>query len=100
MEVSGLSSVGGAIPLRPASSATTPSAIPAAVPSSIAPKDELEISSAARMAEGLSEAGESRTERLARIKAEIEAGSYDTDEKLDVALSRMFDSLGVDFDDE
>ena len=34
--------------------------------------------------------------RLAEIKAAIEAGEYDTDEKLEAALSRMFDQLGMD----
>ncbi len=32
---------------------------------------------------------ESRAERLARIKAEIDAGTYDTDEKLESAVDRM-----------
>ncbi|MEZ6147245.1 MAG: hypothetical protein R3B91_17850 [Planctomycetaceae bacterium] len=32
---------------------------------------------------------ESRAERLARIKAEIEAGTYETTEKLDSAVERM-----------
>jgi len=37
-------------------------------------------------------AGETRAERLARIKQEIEAGTYDSDEKLEKAIDRM---LGV-----
>ena len=40
-----------------------------------------------------------RADRIAQIKAAIDEGAYDTDEKLDVALSRMFDSLGIDLDE-
>jgi len=32
---------------------------------------------------------ETREERLERIRAEIAAGTYDTDEKLDIAIERM-----------
>lgn len=33
--------------------------------------------------------GETRAERLARIKQEIQDGTYDTDEKLELAVERM-----------
>lgn len=36
---------------------------------------------------------ETRTEKLARIRAEIESGAYDTDEKLEAAVDRMLDSI-------
>ena len=36
---------------------------------------------------------ESHEERLARIKAEIEAGVYETPEKLEIAIDRMFGTL-------
>lgn len=39
-----------------------------------------------------------RAERLARIKAEIDAGSYDTDAKLEAALLKMFDRNGIDLE--
>jgi anti-sigma28 factor (negative regulator of flagellin synthesis) len=50
-------------------------------------------------AEPDSEAGqdaEPRARRLARIKAEIEAGEYDTQDKLDAAFSRLFEEIGLD----
>jgi len=46
------------------------------------------------------ETPEMRAERLAQIKEAIDNGTYETDEKLDAALSRMFDSFGFDLDDE
>ncbi len=39
-----------------------------------------------------------REKRLQEIKAAIENGTYDTDEKLEQALSRMFDSVTDDDD--
>lgn len=38
---------------------------------------------------------ESRQERLTRIRAAIERGDYDTPEKFDAALERMFDTWTV-----
>lgn len=97
MDVSGIGPVSGATPSRAVSSTTSP---PVAAPSVTAPQDELEISSAGKMLDRLSESPEIRAERLAQIKEAIDNGAYDTDEKLEAALSRMFDSLGIDLDDE
>lgn len=52
------------------------------------------------MLDQMSETPDVRAERLAQIKEAIENGTYDTDEKLEAALSKMFDSLGIDLDDE
>ena len=97
MDVSGIGSVSGATPAR----AVSPTSSQPVTTSSVsAPRDELEISSAGKMLDRLSETPEVRAERLAQIKEAIENGAYDTDEKLEAALSRMFDSLGIDLDDE
>lgn len=93
MDVSGIGSASGATPLRGVSPTASQ---PAAAPSVTAPQDELEISSAGKMLDRLSESPEVRAERLAQIKEAIDNGAYDTDEKLEAALSRMFDSLGLD----
>jgi hypothetical protein len=37
-----------------------------------------------------------RPELVRRVRAEIAAGTYDTPEKLDVALERLFDRLSQD----
>lgn len=62
------------------------------------PQDELQLSGVARMSSedhGVNEGGtsEDRAAKLRRIKAEIEAGTYDTDEKLEIALNRMMNEL-------
>ena len=99
MDVSGLGSVGGAGSVRSASPANVTKS-PEISTTSTTPKDELELSAAGQALDHLGDSPEVRAERLAQIKEAIDNGSYDTDEKLDVALSRMFDSLGIDLDDE
>ncbi|MFO1041146.1 MAG: flagellar biosynthesis anti-sigma factor FlgM [Planctomycetaceae bacterium] len=105
MDVSGIGSTQGSGPVRSTNSigATGPAA---ATPSTQAqssitsPKDELEISVAGQMLDRLSETPDVRAERLAQIKEAIENGDYDTDEKLEAALERMFDIHGIDLGDE
>ena len=99
MDVSGIGSVSGGIPTR-AVSPTTSVSQPSTASSVESPRDQLEISSAGKMLDRLSETPEVRAERLAQIKDAIENGAYDTDEKLEAALSKMIDSLGLGLDDE
>jgi negative regulator of flagellin synthesis FlgM len=100
MDVSGLGSVQGASPLRSATPANSASGKPAESSATTTPKDELELSAAGVAMDRVGETPEMRAERLAQIKEAIDDGSYETDEKLDAALSRMFDSFGIDLDDE
>lgn len=94
MDVSGLGGVRGIVPLPSVSPA--PATRPDAVPVPSTPRDELSISSAARMLDRPAPSNSLRQERIARIKAEIESGVYDTNDKLEAALERMFDVLGLD----
>ncbi len=55
--------------------------------------DQLDISSEAKMLSQLKVAGEIRADRVADIRAQIETGVYETQEKLDVAVSRMLDEF-------
>ena len=101
MDVSGLGSVQGAGPIRSATPANAASSgKPAEASAATTPKDELELSAAGVAMDRANETPEMRAERLAQIKEAIDNGSYESDEKLDAALSRMFDSFGIDLDDE
>lgn len=97
MDVSGPGSVRGAFPVRSVQPATEAKpAAEASRPSGPQPvRDEVEISSAGRMMDSLSRSSEVRSERLAQIKAAIEAGTYETPEKLEAALDKMFREIGV-----
>ena len=97
MDVSGIGSVSGATPNRPVAPSASQTVTAPAVS---VPQDNLEISTAGKMLDRLSETPDVRAERLAQIKEAIENGAYDTDEKLEAALLRMFDAHGIDFDHE
>lgn len=60
---------------------------------SISPRDEIEISAAGRMMDQLNQSSDLRAERLAQIKADIDAGTYETPQKLEAALMKLFGEL-------
>jgi negative regulator of flagellin synthesis FlgM len=93
MDVSSTGSVGGAGAIRPthlAPAQGTPQAAPTGLE---APRDEVEISSAARMLEQLQNDPQVRTERLAELRAAIAAGTYETQDKLDAAVERLLNEI-------
>ena len=55
--------------------------------------DELDISSEADYVSRTKELPDIRTDRVADIRSQIASGAYETDEKLDLALSRLLDEL-------
>jgi anti-sigma28 factor (negative regulator of flagellin synthesis) len=99
MDVRSVGSVSGASPIRPTGSVATAQQ-PAAVSKPQFPRDDLQLSSAGKLMDQLSQNADVRQERLARIKEAIANGTYDTDEKLEAALARMFDAIQSDLDRE
>ena len=89
MAVNGPGSIQNSFPIKPTQSTSTPPVQKSAETKPIATSDELEISSTGKMLEHLNQSPEIRAERLARIKAAIEAGQYETPEKLEIALKKM-----------
>lgn len=57
-------------------------------------QDELQISDAARLVEQAKAAPEMRMDRVNEIRRQIASGTYETQDKLDVAVSRLFDEIG------
>lgn len=57
------------------------------------PRDQVEISPLGRMLDGIGQLPEIRHERVEEIRREISAGTYETPEKLELALDRLFDEL-------
>jgi len=55
--------------------------------------DVVEISTAAELAARIQEVPEVRAELVARVKREIEAGTYETSERIDAAVERLLDEL-------
>jgi anti-sigma28 factor (negative regulator of flagellin synthesis) len=97
MEVHGPGFVSGAAPIQGAQRIQKPTEVKSPLE---VPQDEVEISAAGQLASKLTDNvdGALRAERLARIKAEIDAGVFDTDAKLEAALLKMFDQHGIDLE--
>jgi negative regulator of flagellin synthesis FlgM len=57
-------------------------------------RDEVQISDAARLVEQAQQAPDIRQDRVNTIRAQIAAGTYETPDKLDMALSRLLDEIG------
>ena len=56
--------------------------------------DEVDISDAARLIDRVGEIPEIRQDRVDAIRAQIAQGTYETDEKLQIALDRLLDEIG------
>jgi negative regulator of flagellin synthesis FlgM len=91
MSITGPGAVQGGFAVRPQQQTVAPSTRNSIDPP-LTPKDELEISSVGKMLNELQQSGV-RAERLALIKSQIEAGVYETPEKLEAALNRLLDEV-------
>lgn len=91
MDVRGLSS---ASPMSPVTRREISSAPVESAPTGLAsPEDEVEISTVGKLLDDASRTPGIREQRLASIKAAIEAGTYETPEKLELAINRMVEDL-------
>ncbi|MHB8903318.1 MAG: flagellar biosynthesis anti-sigma factor FlgM [Thermoguttaceae bacterium] len=57
-------------------------------------QDELQLSDAAQLVDKVRDLPDIRQDRVDQIKAQIANGSYETEEKLNVALGRLLDEMG------
>jgi negative regulator of flagellin synthesis FlgM len=66
--------------------------IPADAPKQQPAVDKLDLSGVSHLLEAL-KTNDIRADKVAAIKAQLEAGTYETDEKLDIAADRLLDDL-------
>jgi negative regulator of flagellin synthesis FlgM len=92
MHVYGPSHLHGAQPVNPPHAARVSKPAPSDYSGSI--QDELDLSDAAQLVDRVREVPEIRHERVAQIRAQIAAGTYETDDKLDIAVGRLLDEIG------
>ncbi len=57
-------------------------------------QDELDLSDTAQLVEQAKGAPEIRQDVVDRIRGQIASGTYETEDKLDVALDRLLDEIG------
>lgn len=67
---------------------------PARPSQQVAGADQLDISPKAELLSRIREIPGIRADRVAEIRAQIDAGTYETAEKLSTALDRLFDEIG------
>lgn len=67
---------------------------PPATSSSRPIQDEVQISDAAQYVEQVRNLPDIRQDRVDQIRAQIAAGTYETDEKMQAALGRLLDEIG------
>ncbi len=58
------------------------------------PTDQVDISAEAELVSRVHDIPDVRTDRVADIRAEIDAGVYETEEKLELAIGRLLDEIG------
>lgn len=55
--------------------------------------DVVDISTASIMAAKIDQASDVRTDLIQRVRQEIEAGTYETEERIDLTVDRLMDEL-------
>lgn len=66
--------------------------VPADAPRQLRATDRLELSGASHLLSSL-KSNDVRADKVAAIKSQIEAGTYEDDKKLNVAVDRLLDDL-------
>ena len=93
MQIHGPTHVHGPQPINAPHRAMAPQ--PSAQSSNITGADQLDISREADMVSRVRDLPDIRADRVAEIRAAIEEGVYETDEKLELAVGRLLDEISV-----
>ena len=67
--------------------------IPTDAPKQLPATDRLELSGVSHLLKALKSNSDVRTDKVAEIKAQLEAGTYEDEKKFDVAVDRLLDDL-------
>ena len=57
-------------------------------------QDELQLSSTGQLVDQIRDLPDIRQDRVDQIRAQIADGTYETEEKLDIAVGRLLDEIG------
>jgi anti-sigma28 factor (negative regulator of flagellin synthesis) len=90
--MSGINSVGGPSPLQKIVTQPVQKQIPADAAKPLPLTDRVELSGVGHLLKSL-QTNDIRADKVAQIKAQIESGTYEDDQKLDVATDRLLDDL-------
>ena len=90
--MSGINGVGQNSPIQKIVSNPIQKSIPAEPSAQMGATDKVELSGMSHLLKAL-KSNDVRTEKVGEIKAQIEAGTYEDDAKMDAAVDRMLDDL-------
>jgi anti-sigma28 factor (negative regulator of flagellin synthesis) len=90
--MSSINHVGGSSPVQRVVTNPIQKQLPADAPAQMPATDKLELSGASHLLKALKK-NDIRADKVAQIKAQIEAGTYDDEKKLDAAVDRLLDDL-------
>jgi len=92
--MSAINGIGGTSPVQPMPSVASPAETADLQMPTISAADRLELSGVSHLLSALKANGDVRTEKVADVKAQIEAGTYEADgTKLDGSLDALLDDL-------
>ncbi len=92
MEIYGAGGPNGPQPIYPRLADFTVDASQAAQAGSV-PRDQVEISPLGQMLDSIAQIPDIRHERVEEIRQQIAEGTYETPEKLELALDRLLDEM-------
>jgi anti-sigma28 factor (negative regulator of flagellin synthesis) len=90
--MSSINHIGGPSPLQRVTANPIQKQVGADAPKQMPATDKLELSGASHLLKSLQK-NDIRADKVAEIKAQIEAGTYDDEKKLDAAVDRLLDDL-------
>ena len=92
MQIHGPAHLHGPQPIGPPHSSRVSQ--PHSRPDSTPISDEVEISEAARLVDQARQVPEVRQDRIDAIRTQLAQGTYETQEKLEIAVERLLDEIG------
>jgi anti-sigma28 factor (negative regulator of flagellin synthesis) len=87
-----INNVGSNSPIQKITTTPVQKEAPAAAPNKPSLADRVELSGVGHLL-GALKSNDIRADKVAAVKAQIEAGTYEDDKKLDVAVDRLLDDL-------
>lgn len=92
-KLSGAPSIDAATPVRPAEAAEVSTQANPTAASPTGGTDEVSISQQADLLSRINDLPDIRQDRVDQLRAEIANGNYETEEKVDIAVSRLLDEI-------
>lgn len=90
--MSSVNSVGNNSPIQKIISQPIQKQLPASAQAALSTADKVELSGVSHLLTSL-KSNDIRVDKVASVKAQIEAGTYEDDNKLDIAADRLLDDV-------